>query len=871
MPQSSPRHFLIYTDDPGQGGVAQCNHAMALALQARGDRVTVVQSYADNPLVAERQRRGIHHEWLSFDTGKDFSRPVYDGADADRIFCTQTPDLIVFSDSCPASSLAARHQALCHQIPFVMVEGFVAPDMTHHFGVGRMAEQSLDLLETQWQAVRQVVAVSQENLDLLHHTYRLPADLGKVIYNGRPDSFFEPQNPDVRARLRRELGIPATAVVGFTVARLEQVKGHRYLLEAIAHLRQTPVWDALHFVWAGDGRLRDDLAQHITEMGVGDRVHLLGQRWDIPDWFDASDFFLLPSEVEGMPLSIMESMAKGVPVMASAVSGIPEELGDTGILLPNPNDNPAATVQDLVNGITHWATDAAARSHHAQASRDRAQALFRYDRMVQETLHLLDQAVAQEKPLAPTTIPAATRAMSLVAGGFFPPQDYFSPGLHLVKPDAAFPNMVMGDRQASPWPYLRREIPHPWYVDQRHPFVGFLSRDEAHLLYNLALPFRGKRALEIGCWMGWSACHLALAGVDLDVVDPMLGEWPFYESVTQSLDSADVRDRVRLLPGYSPQAVTALAEAESRRWSLVFIDGDHETVGPLLDAIACEPLTEPDALVVFHDLASPHVAEGLEYFRRKGWKTLVYETMQIMGIAWRGTVNPVMHYPDPRVDWVLPPFLAHFKTSGSVHRPSAPPADWDLPVGDRIPRIRHYLANGHYARAFHLTVAALEDNPQSPELSALRQQILEASDHAQPLPAHLPTPMPPEADPLAALPLQTHNFMAFPDWSQPEDSVLEDLVDVLRTLFTDAEAGTTLLIYIGDTDPETADMALSTVALHLLTEEGLAADEGIEVALVPAVDEATWARLQPQLQARFPMHHEDAIANTLPTLPKPVT
>src|SRR5437016_3904232 len=100
------------------------------------------------------------------------------------------------------------------------------------------------------------------------------------------------------------------------------------------------------------------------------------------------------------------------------------------------------------------------------------------------------------------------------------PGDYVAQGLEVVIPDDCFPNMVIGDRANHPWRYLRRHVGHNWYCDRRAPEVGFLSRDEAVLLYNLALPFKGEPALEIGCWMGWSTCHLALAGLALDVIDP---------------------------------------------------------------------------------------------------------------------------------------------------------------------------------------------------------------------------------------------------------------------------------------------------------------------------------------------------------------
>src|SRR5205814_87672 len=79
----------------------------------------------------------------------------------------------------------------------------------------------------------------------------------------------------------------------------------------------------------------------------------------------------------------------------------------------------------------------------------------------------------------------------------FPDGDYVSPGLAVIRLDAAFPNMVVGDKTSATWPYIRREVPHNWYVDRRQPSVGFVSRDEAHILYNSALRCRG-RQLEIG-------------------------------------------------------------------------------------------------------------------------------------------------------------------------------------------------------------------------------------------------------------------------------------------------------------------------------------------------------------------------------------
>ncbi|MBE9186360.1 glycosyltransferase [Microcoleus sp. LEGE 07076] len=250
-----------------------------------------------------------------------------------------------------------------------------------------------------------------------------------------------------------------------------------------------------------------------------------------------------------------------------------------------------------------------------------------------------------------------------------PAGDYVSPGLKIILPDAYFPNMIVGDTKTCSWPYLRREIQHNWYVDRRANSVGFLSRDEAHILYNTALQFAGKKALEIGCWLGWSACHLALAGVELEVVDPLLETENIRQSVIDSIQGAingfGVQTTIELIPGYSPQRVQEFAAQFNRKWSLIFIDGEHEGDGPLNDAIACEKLAEKDAIILFHDLAAPAVAKGLDYLKQKGWHTVIYQTMQIMGAAWRGNVEPIEHQPDPNISWELPAHLQSYSVSSN--------------------------------------------------------------------------------------------------------------------------------------------------------------------------------------------------------------
>lgn len=376
-------HVLLYTDDPDGGGVAHYNHSLMAGLVAAGFRVTCAQTECAGPLVLQQRALGIRHHWIPYDTKKEFARTLEDTASAGRILEETRPDLVVFSDCCPVSNFAAREAARQTGVPYVVVVGFVG-----EYLAGRFREH-LGRLARHYAEARAVVAVSRENLDLLHSHFGLPAEAGTVIHYGRPERFFAPCNEAVRARLRAELRLPKYAVVAFTAARLSRVKGYLYQVAALRQLDARPGGGRLHLVWAGDGEQRPELERAIAGAGLGGRIHLLGRRWDVADWLDAADIFVLPSEREGMPLAIMEAMAKGLPVVATAVSGIPEELGGTGHLLPAPAPDPTELVGQLATVLHAWSGDAALRRQVGEAGRHRARRMFREATMIGHTVALI--------------------------------------------------------------------------------------------------------------------------------------------------------------------------------------------------------------------------------------------------------------------------------------------------------------------------------------------------------------------------------------------------------------------------------------------------------------------------------------------------
>ncbi len=630
------KRIAFYTDDPGEGGVAIYNHAMVCGLAKAGLNVSCIQTKNEGPLWEIEAALGVQHHWLPFHSRQDYARTAIYHGDAKEAFAILRPDVVVFANCGPFSHIAAKQVAIEQNIPYIIVEGYAYPVEIDPEIVWRM-----HFTVEQYRKAKAVIAVSQQTLGLMHSDYGVQAGKGDVIHYGRPAEYFQPVDESVRQSLRGELGVGPEDVLCLTVARTVKMKGYDCLATAMRQLKQMSIWKNLHFVWIGSGNEETALREWAQKGGVADRVHMLGHRWDVAKWLDACDLFILPSRAEGMPLSIMEAMAKGLPVMASAVSGVPEELGTTGRLLTAPvMDEIKQTVADIVSTLESWATNPDLRRSIGAAGKARAELMFREERMVQQTRSVIERAV-------------------------LPKGDYVSPGLRCVRLDSCFPNMKAADPKVCKWRYLRWDVPHNWYQDSRAPGTGFANRDEAHILYNTALRFRGRRALEIGCWLGWSACHLALGGVTLDVIDPVLGNTNFRAAVQESLKAAGVLEQVNLVAGESPAAVEQLARTSNLRWPLIFIDGNHEGLAPVFDAAVCAEFAESDALILFHDLASPDVAGGLEYLRRRGWNTVVYSTQQIMAAAWRGNVQPIVHHPDPEVHWNIPLHLRDFKVSGS--------------------------------------------------------------------------------------------------------------------------------------------------------------------------------------------------------------
>ena len=241
------------------------------------------------------------------------------------------------------------------------------------------------------------------------------ADKIRVIRNGLCDSLsqsaFKDQSPvDMSLQaagneelkgsshnaLCRELGLPAqTKIIGM-VARLVTVKGHRYFLEAAASVARKD--ERLHFVLVGDGPLKNEIANQAKQLGIGERVHLLGDRSDARLLVSSFDVSVLTSLSEGLPNTVMEAMSAGVPVVATAVGGTRELIdhGETGFLIPPAN------VAALTEQILFVLRNEAQCREVAQRGREFINSRFSMRRMVESVERLYEELMAD--PLAGETV-----------------------------------------------------------------------------------------------------------------------------------------------------------------------------------------------------------------------------------------------------------------------------------------------------------------------------------------------------------------------------------------------------------------------------------------------------------------------------------
>ena len=238
----------------------------------------------------------------------------------------------------PAVVVTEHNEWSSHRASTRLLNALTTPLDAHHWAV------SDQVRETMWPS-------RQRDYEVLIHGI---------------DTEAVPAAPDARARLRAELGLAEDDVLALTVANLRRNKDYPNLLKAAA--LASSIEPRLQFAAVGQGPLLDEVKALHHELGLGSRYRLLGFRRDVHELMAAADVFLLGSIHEGLPVAVMEAFAAGLPVVATEVGGLPQQVreGQEGLLVP-PSDHEA-----LAEALVTVARDDDLRARMGEAAARRA-------------------------------------------------------------------------------------------------------------------------------------------------------------------------------------------------------------------------------------------------------------------------------------------------------------------------------------------------------------------------------------------------------------------------------------------------------------------------------------------------------------------
>jgi len=249
-----------------------------------------------------------------------------------RVYRLFRPDVIHTVDFCswPDATLAA---VLSPSIGRVHTfHGFLSRPAARWRWMGRLLARCTDVLQ----------AVSRDAARQAAEHFRVSADRIEVIPNGVDVVRFDPHS---MAASRAALGLPEDGLVCVTVGSLTPAKNPLLLVAAARGVRPD-----VHFVWVGEGPLAEAVQEEVARAGLAHRFTLAGGAADVRPWLASADLFVLPSDTEAAPLSLLEAMAMQLPVVATRVGEVPDMVGDQAAgLLVAPGD--AAGLAAAVNAL----------------------------------------------------------------------------------------------------------------------------------------------------------------------------------------------------------------------------------------------------------------------------------------------------------------------------------------------------------------------------------------------------------------------------------------------------------------------------------------------------------------------------------------
>ncbi len=332
------------------GGAETMCENLTYALLQRGHEVVVVSLYDEKTPISQRmEEAGIRILYLDKKLGMDVSMVPK----LTKIMKQERPDVVhTHLDVVKYAALAAKLAGVCrcihtvHNVAEKEAEGLAQKINKVYFSLGLAVPVALSPL------VQQTIS----------KTYGLPLAKIPVIYNG----------VDLSHCIPKAHYAAGEAVKLIHLGRFNEQKNHAGLLEAFQKI--SAAYPQCQLLLLGDGELRQDMERYANDLGIARKVHFLGSQSNVYPYLQEADIFLLPSNYEGMPMTIIEAMGTGLPIVATKVGGVPDMLthGETALLT-------AVDVDAVADAIRNLLSDEALRQRlgqNAKAASSRFSAAF---------------------------------------------------------------------------------------------------------------------------------------------------------------------------------------------------------------------------------------------------------------------------------------------------------------------------------------------------------------------------------------------------------------------------------------------------------------------------------------------------------------
>jgi glycosyltransferase involved in cell wall biosynthesis len=360
---------IIHTESScGWGGQELRVLEESAGMMARGHEV-LIATPPEAPIAAEASRRGIPVSLVPIRKKRPKGLLALRG-----LFSKHRADVVVTHSSTDSWLAALACRGLACRPPLVRTRHVSAPIPEN--------------LATRWLygiAAGHIVTTGEALRRQVMEEARLPADRVSSVPTGIDLQTFQPGDASAARKL---LGLPEDRFVVGIVATLRSWKGHRFLVEALASLKD----EGMLLVIVGDGPGRANLTEQVRSSGLTGQVVMAGQQSNVSDWLRAFDAFVLPSYAnEGVPQALMQAMACGLPVITTPVGAIGEIVsdGETGLMVP-PRD-----VSALASALTKLRDDPQLRQTLAERGLQQARSRFSSKQMLDAMEQILNRLVSE--------------------------------------------------------------------------------------------------------------------------------------------------------------------------------------------------------------------------------------------------------------------------------------------------------------------------------------------------------------------------------------------------------------------------------------------------------------------------------------------